>query len=358
MYDTETFETILRRMLARVAAKFDKREGAIIYDTLAPAAVELQNLYIALETVLNEVFPDTASREYLIKHCTERGLTPKPASYAIVKGQFTPATVEIPIGARFSHEDFNYTVTEKIADGQYYLQCETLGSEPNGMTGQLIPIDYINGLQTAEIVEVVIVGEDEEDTETLRNRCLSSYDAESFGGNLADYKAKIKAISGVGQVKIYSGSKWNGGGTVKAVITDAENGVPTDELVDQVQTAIDPEGNQGEGNGLAPIGHFVTVMGVNKTTVAVGLNLVFSSGYSWTTCEVGVVAAIEAYFAELNTQWDSSDTLIVRIGQIESRVLQVPGVLDYTTTTLNGKAENLKIDKDSLVTLGDVTNAE
>ena len=44
----------------------DSREGSLLFLAEAPAAVELQNLYIALDAVLTETFADTASREYFI----------------------------------------------------------------------------------------------------------------------------------------------------------------------------------------------------------------------------------------------------------------------------------------------------
>lgn len=360
LYETETYEVIVRRMLARIASKFDKREGSMIYDALAPAGVEFQNLYIALDTVLNEVFADTASREYLIKHCAERGISPKPASYAIVQGVFTPDTVGIPIGSRFSHDDYNYTVIERVDYGVYKLQCETIGSEPNGVTGQLIPIDYINGLQTAEISEVLILGEDEEDTETLRARWAASINSEAFGGNKIDYENKILSIPGVGGTKIYSGAEWNGGGTVKAVIIDSDHGVPTEELVDKVQTEIDPETNQGDGIGVAPIGHFVTIVGANKTVVNINASLVYEIGFTWDNVKSAVEAAIDEYLDKLNANWAARDKnfnyygMIVRINQIENQIFNVPGVVDVFGTTINGKAENLTIDKDSIVLRGTV----
>ena len=41
MANIKTFSQILADMLARVPNDLDKREGSIIYDALAPAAVEL-----------------------------------------------------------------------------------------------------------------------------------------------------------------------------------------------------------------------------------------------------------------------------------------------------------------------------
>lgn len=354
MYDSETHEKILARMLARVPAKFDKREGSIIYDANAPASVELQNFYIALDAVLSEVFADTASREYLIKRAGERGIKPKPASCAIVTGKFTPTTLEVPIGTRFSHDDYNYVITEKIESGLYYLQCETIGADPNGATGQLIPIDYVDGLQTAEIIEISILGEDEEDTEALRARYFASLSAESFGGNKVDYIGKVKSISGVGACKVYSGAEWNGGGTVKIVIVDSDMHVPTETLVDEVQTTIDPVVNSGEGVGIAPVGHFVTVVGAYDTAVNIETTITYEDGYTWALTQDKIKAAIDEYLATLNATWADSKKLTVIIARLNSYILNVEGILDVQNTTLNGKAENLAVDKDSIVSRGTV----
>lgn len=354
MYKELTFDAILERMLKRVAAKYDKREASVIWDALAPASVEFQNLYVIIQGVLTEMFADTATRNFLIKHCADKGITPKPASYAIVKGKFTPSTLEIPIGARFSFEDFNYKVKDKISNGLYHLECETIGSAPNGQIGKLIPIDYINGLQSAEILEMSILGEDEEATETLRERYFSSLQSGSFGGNLRDYRDKILSLSGIGGVKVYGGVEWNGGGTVKCVISNSDYGVPDEDLVDSVQTYIDPQMNHGDGKGEAPIGHIVTVVAAYITEVNITTSLVYQSGYSWATVKDNVKTAVDEYLASLNSRWDKLDRIHVRISHVENAILNVPGVLDVQGTTLNGKEENLAVDRDSLVTRGTI----
>lgn len=355
MYESETYEVILRRMLNRVLAKFDKREGSMVFNGSAPSAVEVQNLYIVLDAVLKEVFIDTASREFLIKHGKHRALSPKPASYALVRGQFTPTTLEIPIGSRFSHEDFNYMITEKIADGTYYLTCETVGSEANGVTGQLIPIDYIPGLETANIVEVSILGEDEEDTETFRNRLLGAYQAEAYGGNQIDYITKIRSISGVGGLKLYCGADWNGYGTVLLVIKDSDNGVPTDDFITKLQTDIDPVTNRGQGVGIAPIGHFVTIVPANNTVVNIETVLVYGSTANWESVKSNVQAAVDSYLGELNAEWNyDSAPIVVRVSHIESKLLAIPGILDVHSTKINGSTDNLSVDKNSLVTRGTI----
>jgi len=350
MYENITYEVILQRMLDRVPNNIDKREGSIIYNALAPAAVELQNMYIEFDAILNEAFADTATREYLIKRCAERGIIPEPATNAILKGVFN---IDVPIGSRFSLDDLNYEVIEKISNGVFKLKCETAGIVGNQHFGSLIPIDYIDGLTSAELVEVLIPGEDEEKTEDLRKRYFNSFSSQAFGGNIADYKEKTNAIPGVGGVKVYPTP--NGvGGTVKLVIIDSTFGVPSSTLLNTVQTIIDPIPNQGKGIGIAPIGHVVTVEGVTATTVNISTNITYQEGWTWADVEPYVHEAIDIYFLELAKSWANEENLIVRISQIETRLLNVAGIIDIADTTINGLAQNLILDSDSIPVRGEV----
>jgi uncharacterized phage protein gp47/JayE len=352
MYEGITYELILQRMIDRVLAQnpnIDTREGSIIYNALAPAAVELQNMYIQLDTILNESFADTQTRDYLIKRCAERGVIPEPATKAILKGEFN---IDVPIGSRFSLDILNYRVIEKISNGVFKLECETFGTEGNQRFGTLIPIDYIEGLTSAELTELLIPGEDEEETESLRERYFNSLESQSFGGNIVDYKEKTKQLPGVGGVKVYP--VWAGGGTVKLVIIDSTYNVPSSTLIDSVQTAVDPIQNQGKGVGFAPIGHVVTVEGVSATSIDISTNITYQDGWTWADIEPYVYEAIDDYFHELASSWENESNLIVRISQIEIRILNVAGVLDIADTTINGLAQNFTLGADSIPVRGEV----
>jgi uncharacterized phage protein gp47/JayE len=358
---------ILSRMLNRVEqwAKgrgigVDTREGSLIHTALSPAAVELQQAYIALDEVINESFADTETRDFLIRRCLERGIPADPATYSIRRGDFNMA---VPTGARFSLNKLNYVVIGAI-DGEanaFALQCETAGNIGNLESGALIPIDYIDGLTTATLTGVRIPGKDEESTEHLRQRYFSSLNALAYGGNVQDYVEKTVKLDGVSEAKIYP--VWAGGGTVKLVILDAQFQAPSPALIDAVQTAIDPVPNQGLGLGIAPIGHVVTVQGVIPETIDVHLNITFKDTWDWDSIKPYVEQAIDDYFTELATGWDKVDwrndptaTLIVRISQIETRVLALPGVLDLQDTTLNGEAANWTLGVDGIAVRGEVTN--
>lgn len=354
MYENVTFENIMERVLARIPSTMDKREGSVIWDALAPAAIELQNMYIELDTVLNETFADTASLYYLKKRAAERGISQILATNAILQGEFTPTTLEIDIASRFSCDNLNYIVTEKVSDGVYKLLCETAGTEGNVHFGTLIPIDYIAGLETAELTEVLIPAIDDETVEDLRERYFTSMTSQAFGGNIADYKEKVKTLPNIAVSGVKVTPVWNGGGTVKLTITDGVFGVPSDDLVEAVQNEIDPVGHQGEGVGLAPIGHVVTVVGVQSETVNIVTNITYQPGWDWESSKTYIQDAIDQYFYELSKVWDENENLIIRISQLESRILTCEGVLDISGTTLNGSDANLSLAPDAIPTRGTV----
>ncbi len=335
MHSDMTYEVILNRMLDRVPGSIDKREGSIIYNALAPAAAELAQMYIEINWILDQSFADTQSRRYLIRRTAERGIHPEPATKAVIKGEFN---IDVPIGSRFSLDALNYRAVEKIAAGIFSMECEIEGEEGN-QVGTPVPIEYIEGLAYARLTEILIPGEDEEDTESLRKRYFDSLDAQAFGGNIADYREKTNGLPGVGGVKVYP--VWNGGGTVKLVMIDSTFGLPSSTLIDSVQTAIDPTPNQGLGLGLAPIGHRVTVEGVRGIPISISTNITYEDGYTWENIKADAEKSINQYFNELSKAWAASNTLVVRISQIEIRLLDIDGVLDISGTSINSAKQNL-----------------
>ena len=374
LYENETASNILSRMLARVDAKYDKRTGSVIFNSHAPTAEELQLIYEAFDYVIDQMLPDTAVREFLIRHCASRKIVPYAATHAIVIGRFAPTGFELKVGDRFNCGQYFYRITDKIdnpgnvidnADTgsyvYYYLECETEGEAPNSTTGRAIPVENIDGLKSAEIIEVSIHGEDEENTEALRQRYYDSFGAEAFSGNIADYKQKILAMDGVGGVKVYPCR--NGGGTVWLVITATGNVVPSITLVETVQGSIDPkvidpEEKWGLGHGKAPIGHHVTVIGAGGETINIATTLTIEDGYTIEDIKADVEAVLDAYYAELNATWMYAKNVIVRVAEVNARLLDIDRVVDVAETTLNGLTGNIVIDADSLVVRGSFTNNE
>ena len=355
MYEEQTFERILQRSLERVGVDVDKREGSLIMNAIAPVSAEHANIYILLDGIISDGYADTANRDYLIRRCRERGIEPHAATNAVLKGKFN---MEIPIGSRFNLEELNYVAIELIESAEeetvtyyyYQMRCETSGTEGNKYFGELSSIDYIHKDLEGSLVELLIPAEDEEDTEILRNRYLSSFASSPFGGNKQDYKDKTNSLDGVGGTVVIP--VWNGGGTVKLIIIDSEYHVASVELVKAVQEAIDPD-PQGTGTGIAPIGHTVTVVSAEAFAIDVSCNITLVEGYQLVTVKTKIKEALEAYFLDMRKAWENGG-LVVRISQIENRILGVDGVLDVINTTANGSTENLVLEVDQLPIMGEL----
>lgn len=404
MFETNDFDTLLERMLSEVDDAMDKREGSIIYDATAPAAVELSNFYVALDMVMNEVFAESASYYYLIKRASERGLLPREETKAILLMKVLPIETPISLGDRFNLDDLNYTVTSIIDAnaGTYQVECETAGTIGNQQLGALLPVETeneLNEMQSAILEEVLIPGEDEEDVETFRERYYASFDNEAFGGNKADYVEKVNEIDGIGgckPVRAWTGGynpasmipsdavqRWFNqqseetlgsdvyawlkvvytaameklltvGGTVKITIINSEFRKPSSTLIQTVQNEIDPQDSTGEGDGTAPIGHVVNVVGVEEVPINVTLSLEYESGYDFDTLKDAIITTIENHLMDLRQQWANNENLVVRTSQLEAQLLLITGIVDIKSVLLNGQEGNIVLDSDSIPIRGDV----
>ncbi len=399
MYENTTYDVILRRMLARVPDDLDKRESSLIWDTHSATAIELQVLYIELDTMIKNMYGDTAAREFLILLCSERGITPDPATHAILKGTFTPADIDVT-GKRFNIGDLNYVVTEMIVPGEYQVKCETAGSIGNRYMGNMTPMEYLYGLRTAVLSGVLIPGKDEEDTEALRRRYFDSFKQKASGGNRADYLAAVRSIEGVGDVKVTrvwnagirpqdllpgsavadwyasvkgelsepvaawlsavyaaaSEKKLTTGGTVLLTVVNAlDFGEADDILLDHIQNIMDPDVNAGEGYGLAPIGHMVKVESAVPVEIFITAHITFDEGYGWAECSAAIRESLERYLLGLRREWAEHSRIIVRVSQIEAGILEVPGVIDIEETKLNGGTGNLTLGPFEIPVTGGVS---
>ena len=356
MYKDMTFGVILERMLDRVPNDIDKREGSIVYDALAPAALELARFYSALDNVIDETFADTAGREMLVRRAAERGIIPFSETFAIVRGEFNTA---VPIGARFSINELRYAVTERISETEYRLTCEAAGSKGNLAGGDLLPVDYIERLTSAKITGVIIPGEDDEDTEHLRKRYFDSIETRSYGGNVADYRRAVLSIQGVGGVKVFP--VHYGPGSVRLVIQDYRMLVPSAELLSEIKNILDPEQHQGLGYGLVPIGHAVTVEAVTAQTINISAHFKMERGYVFGDIRESVENILDEYFKELSAKWDSSEFLVVNASQIETRILNMnqDKISDISNLKINNSSARSEIILADFIPLrGDVTNVE
>lgn len=356
MAESYEYEPILREMLSRVPDTVDKREGSIIYDTLAPVALILAEQNFMLSYLFNLLFPDTAEGEWLDRCVSDFGLEREHATKALrqinVYGE-EDALASVPIGSRFAVSGATFVIKEEISAGCYKAECEQEGTEGNRYSDEILPVDNMEGLARAELVaEPLIPARDEETDNSLRERFYRSIRQTPFGGNIADYEEKALSIEGVGAVKVYHASEVQPG-MVGLIIGNEQGGKATGELIARVETAF-----AQEGEGLAPIGHRVRVKTATDFTVDSAVELRMKTGTSLELVKPIVEQTIRDYINGIGF----TDEIVFR-AKLTANVLNChESILDVGAVTLNGAEENIVLTKTfdlfQLPAVGEITVTE
>jgi len=429
-FSDRNYEALMTETLGLISDIYDKRDGSMIYNAVAALMFQLAMLYTgALPFITNETYIESASRDGLIRRAKDISMEPWAATKAIHYAVFSG--VEVTKGTRFSCEDLNYVVIpwpdtgeliqevdfEEEVDGvikpvtrnAQLVQCETAGTISNNYTGTMVPIEYVEGLQKAELRHCLTPAEDEEDTEHFRARLIEARRSIAFGGNIADYRTKVLALEGVGQCKVKR--EWNGdlspsdllpssttltaartavsglsagtaktylttlldaaesgkltvGGAVRIVVAgvDAQHITIDEALRAKLQKEIDPVDRAGEGYGIAPIGHVVSIVSATAKPITVALQLQFKNSNH--EVRAAVEEVIDKYFATLYDRWSSDDGLVIAPSILSARLLdddRLAALIKSVDAVQIGSAAawaNVTLGWDELPTRSDVTITE
>lgn len=348
-----TYEFIIHRMIDRITTDYpdlDIREGSIVFNAVASAAMELAIMYTELDNVLKESFVPTASREYILLGCEQIGIDTNifTATNGFFKGVFN---VEIELSSRWNLDKYNYIVVDQLENETdeednilyaYKMQCENAGSEPNNVTGNLLPIDYTNGdLTIAQITECLIPGEDETSDEDIIEYYLEHVNNSIIDGNRKQYEEWADNFNGIGKAKVFP--LWNGPNTVKVSILNSDNEVASSELVDEFQEYLDP-GTTGMGDGVAPIGAFVTVTTPTTKAINISCTVKFKEGYSDTT---PIDDMLTSYFKSI--AYDKSYVSYMTVGAV---ILDVLSVESISNLTINSGTSDITLNAEEVPVLG------
>ena len=368
--EAQNYDYWLNLMLDNVPNDIDKREGSIIYDAVAPAAMVSAQQSLSLANIIRETYIKTAQGEFLDYRAIEHGTSRYEATNAEVKAKFNDDDgnpVNVEVGDRFANiaeSPIFYTVIKANDDGTAEMQAEESGTSANSYIGQVLPVTPNDNLAWAEIIEITIPARDEENDEHLRARLLNTNSWVAYGGNVADYLDMTSKISDVGATQVYP--VWNGAGTVKLVILNNDLMPASQTLIKKVKEEIDPEDNETQGYGLAPIDHQVTVVAPETFEVNITMNVTIAENANIDTIRTNIKASLEELFKSLRKDWSTIDSvtgrgykLTVYRSKILSRVMTLEGVTNATMPQLNGKDEDLQLvftnTTSQLPVLGEVT---
>lgn len=348
MFENLDYQTLLDRLITDVKTKYpelDYREGSLVYNAIAAAALELNTFYINADMVNDQSFIETASRTFLYKLSEQMGID--TSIYDATKGTFKGLfSQEIPIGSRWNLGLYNYTVIEQL-DNQdpyyvYELECETAGAAPNSIVGTLTPISDVNlNLTYSELVSAIIQGREQFTDDEIVTYYKNKVNGAAVDGNKAQYEVWCGTFDGIGNYKVFP--LWNGVNSVKCSILNEINGVASEELIKDFQDYLDP-GSTGMGDGVAPIGAIVTVSTATEHPINISATIYMKEGY---VNNGELDETIAQYYIDRSYESD-----YVSYSQIITAIISNPGIENVTNVLLDGGTQDVKLGEEEIPIIG------
>lgn len=346
MYEDQTYDAIMERLLASIPDNMDKREGSFVWDALSPAALELAQAYQQLDLVLQFGFAQTTYGPYLDYRGQEHGVARLPATKAT--GQVTITgqdAVEVPEGTLFSTQSgvqFETVASVIIADGTATVNIEAVeaGKDGNVLAGTIIVIPVnIPGVTGVTNENQTAGGTEAESDTAFLDRILDKVRLPATSGNAYHYKQWAKEVPGVGDAQVTP--LWDGPGTVKVVLLDANKQAPSQAIVNDVAKYIEE---------LRPIGASVTVQAVEEVPININATLQIASYATLDEVKQLIMQGVTAYLESL-----AFKDPLVRYTRIAAVILDIPPIIDYSNLLINDGTANIEILPGQVAVLGTVT---
>ena len=351
LFEDKTLNNIMLDLKDTVNSDISTEEGTLIDHSFRGAAAEFEQAYIELGLIDQNGYAETADREHLILRAKERGMEPLEATNAVWKARFDG---NIPDGARFSSRGMTYVYTEAMGDLTFRLVCEQAGVKGNQKQGELLPIEYLEGVNTGELVELLIPARDAECTEDFRKRYFEEIkEPRTYTGNRAYYKQMMHEIDGVGACKIYRATKEER--RIKIYFLNSVYKIPSKSLVEDVQEIVDPKEQQGDGEGKAVMFHMVDIYPCGQEEINIEADITLDPAHIWESALPDIQDRLDGYFLELAKEWEDGEYITVRVLGINTAIASVEGVVDVQGTALNGQQNNMVLEPNTIPVRGMVS---
>ena len=290
----------------------------------AVLAGEVFSARTELEWLKNQMFPDTASGEYLDLHAEVRNLSRKAGkkSSGLVSFQTDPEyEIIIPSGtvcAATGNDPVRFVTTEEAlsigGNSSVTVPAEavSVGSSGNVIEGKIsvivTPVSGVTGVSNYTFSG----GSDIETDEQLRARIIDSFENISNGTNKAFYIKSAMEVSGVTAVGVIPRNR--GAGTVDVFITN-EEGSPSAALIAEVQSKLDEQ---------REINVDIQVKALSLSYTNIYFEFTCRKGYDIETVKLACENAVREYFKGLS----AGETMYV--SDIGEYIKRVEGVKNYT----------------------------
>ncbi len=182
-------------------------------------------------------------------------------------------------------------------------------------------------------------GADAETDDSLLERLNTRLQTPAASGNAYQYRQWALEVDGVGDARVLP--LWDGAGTVKVLLVDADKQPVDSGVTDACAAYIAAE---------APIGAAVTVESATALTVNVAAAVSIDSSTTLEIVEAALESSLDAYLRGL--AFEGYTLLYNRVAFL---LLDIDGVVDYTALTVNGGTANITIGDSQVPVPGTVT---
>ena len=355
------WKQILKDMLSNVNDDYDKTEGGLFYDNLAPVSIEMEEIRDVLDYIFLNSFAETAEDEYLDNICKEVGVFRKQATKSkgkvVIKG--TPNTV-IPVGTKVASDTYIYLTTEEKTIGvsgevEIKIESENTGKIYNLPKNTIVnfPVTIPN-LNSVNNPSETVDGYDGETDNELRERYYFKVREPVTSGNIYHYKKWTMEVEGIGGVKVFP--LWAGNGTVKVVVVNSAIEEADETLLNRVRDYLDE---------VRPIGATVTVKSaipkeitimnpvnykINKEIEVSRIENLDELKEDFELVKKEFEKHIKDYFRKLGFKQN-----YISYAQLGNILLNVDGVSDYDNLLINNGAINIPLGEEEIPKLKVIT---
>ncbi len=307
-------------------AGFTPSDQSDVMIRLRVLAGEIYSERAYAEYILRQMFPSTATGEYLDRHAAERGLTRKPAvkahgAVAFFPVEQTHGDILIPAGTVVCTDtdlhryvtDSDVVLEENAASVTAYITAVKAGAEYNAKGGTVtVIVTPIAGVGRVTNGSLVVGGTDTETDEELRARIADSYANISNGANAAYYKRIASSVSGVGSVSVIGCAR--GAGTVDVYVLGTGGTTVSDATLAQVQSLL---------SEARELNVDVRACRPEEVSVTLYIRITVEPGYQFSTVAGQVQTAVTDYIDSLGI---GGDVLLSKVGEV---IYHIKGVSDY-----------------------------
>lgn len=346
------------KFLSNLKNSFSKIEGTFNFDIASVYGIEAEAIYELLEFWINQTFIATATEdEFVDYHAMLFGVTRKQGTKArgevLITGK---ANTTIPAGTVVLKTDgtkYRLLYDTTILSNEKAIaivECLQRGEIGNCAIGEIVSFEISNAnIFTVTNEKPFMNGYEKEPNDILISRAKERILKPAHSGNVYDYEKWAKEVDGVGKVLVEP--LWNGNGTVRVRISNYNNNLADNDLIQKVKRRIE----QIDGR---PIGANVTVTSFDGKNIAISVSVILSPGIKLNTVSDLISSKIKQMIKDNSALYTLNSKEILSINRIEKIVLSIDGIEDCKVL-INNDSRNITVDSNEiLIVTGVVINEQ